>query len=62
MCVWIPERLMARPRVREGKQSTLLLLMMKGSSPHITRRIVAVRVSDIRMQSSMSLELLGTHI
>jgi len=53
---------MARPRVKEEKQSTLMLLMMKGLSPHITRRIVAVRVSQIRMQSSMSLELLGTQI
>ena len=41
-------------------ERTVCLLMMQGLSPHITRRIVAVRVSHIRMQSFMSLELLGT--
>lgn len=32
----------------------------EGLNPHITRRIVAVRVSQIRMQNFTSLELLGT--
>lgn len=32
----------------------------EGLNPHITRRIVAVRVSKIRMQNFTSLELLGT--
>ena len=32
----------------------------EGLNPHITRRIVAVRVSQIRMQNFMRLELLGT--